>query len=63
MRNAAAQPSQAARDLKDAGLSGRDIAAILRVSAQRASQLLAEVACLAVPNGHETPSVGRLSLP
>ncbi|MGH3245007.1 MAG: hypothetical protein ACRDOI_02150 [Trebonia sp.] len=39
-REAAAQSRKAARDLRDAGLSGRDIAAILRVSAQRVSQLL-----------------------
>jgi hypothetical protein len=39
-REAAAQSRKSARDLQAAGLSGRDIAAILRVSAQRASQLL-----------------------
>lgn len=39
-RDAAAQSRKAARDLSQAGLSGRDIAAILRVSAQRVSQLL-----------------------
>ena len=51
VRNAAAQSRQAARDLKDAGLSGRDIAAILRVSAQRVSQLL---------KGYKTPmATGR----
>jgi hypothetical protein len=53
VRNAAAQSRQAARDLKDAGLSGRDIAAILRVSAQRVSQLL---------KGYKTPmAAGRRS--
>ena len=40
VRDAAAQSRQAARDLKGAGLSGRDIAAVLRVSPQRVSQLL-----------------------
>jgi hypothetical protein len=39
-RAAAARSRKVARDLKQAGLSGRDIAAILRVSAQRVSQLL-----------------------
>jgi hypothetical protein len=39
-REAAAQSRKSARDLRAAGLSGRDIAAILRVSAQRVSQLL-----------------------
>src|SRR5215472_17187337 len=40
LRDAAAPVRQVVRDLKLAGLSGRDIAAILRVSAQRVSQLL-----------------------
>ena len=40
VRDAAARSRQVARDLKKAGLSGRDIAVILRVSAQRVSQLL-----------------------
>ncbi len=39
-REAAARSRKVARDLRDAGLSGRDIAAILKVSAQRVSQLL-----------------------
>lgn len=39
-RAAAARSRKVARDLKQAGLSGRDIAAILNVSAQRVSQLL-----------------------
>ena len=39
-RDAAAQSRRSARDLRAAGLSGRDIAVILRVSAQRVSQLL-----------------------
>ena len=39
-RAAAARSRKVARDLKRAGLSGRDIAAILKVSAQRVSQLL-----------------------
>jgi len=39
-REAAVQSRRTARDLQAAGLSGRDIAAILRVSAQRVSQLL-----------------------
>jgi len=39
-REAAARSCKVARDLRQAGLSGRDIAAILRVSAQRVSQLL-----------------------
>ena len=47
VREAAMQSRKAAGDLKDAGLSGRDIAAILRVSAQRVSQLLKD---------HKTPA-------
>jgi hypothetical protein len=39
-REAAAQSRKVARDLRQAGLSGRDIAAVLKVSAQRVSQLL-----------------------
>jgi hypothetical protein len=39
-REAAAESRKSARDLRAAGLSGRDIAAILQVSAQRVSQLL-----------------------
>ena len=39
-RRAAARSRQAARDLRLAGLSGRDIAAVLKVSPQRVSQLL-----------------------
>jgi hypothetical protein len=39
-REAAAQSRKSARELQAAGLSGRDIASILRVSAQRVSQLL-----------------------
>jgi DNA-directed RNA polymerase specialized sigma subunit len=39
-RAAAARSRKVARDLKQAGLSGRDIAAILKISAQRVSQLL-----------------------
>jgi hypothetical protein len=39
-REAAARSRKVARDLNEAGLSGRDIAAILKVSAQRVSQLL-----------------------
>ena len=39
-REAAARSRKVARDLRDAGLSGRDIAAILTVSPQRVSQLL-----------------------
>lgn len=39
-REAAARSRKVARDLKSAGLSGRDIAAVLKVSAQRVSQLL-----------------------
>jgi hypothetical protein len=39
-RAAAARSRKVARDLKQAGLSGRDIGAILKVSAQRVSQLL-----------------------
>ena len=40
LRAAAARSRQVARQLKQEGLSGRDIAAILHVSAQRVSQLL-----------------------
>jgi hypothetical protein len=39
-REAAARSRKVARELREAGLSGRDIAVILRVSAQRVSQLL-----------------------
>jgi hypothetical protein len=39
-REAAAQSRTVARELRQAGLSGRDIAAVLKVSAQRVSQLL-----------------------
>lgn len=39
-RAAAAQSRDAARQLQDAGLSGRDIAVVLQVSPQRVSQLL-----------------------
>jgi hypothetical protein len=39
-RSAAAKSRAAARSLRDAGLTGRDIAAILKVSPQRVSQLL-----------------------
>lgn len=41
-RNAAAQSREAARQLRRAGLSGRDIAKVLEVSPQRVSQLLKE---------------------
>jgi DNA-directed RNA polymerase specialized sigma subunit len=40
LRAAAARSRQVARQLKQEGRSGRDIAAILHVSAQRVSQLL-----------------------
>ena len=40
LRAAAARSRQVARRLRDEGLSGRDIAVILHVSAQRVSQLL-----------------------
>jgi DNA-directed RNA polymerase specialized sigma24 family protein len=40
LRAAAARSRQVARQLRAEGLSGRDIAAILHVSAQRVSQLL-----------------------
>lgn len=40
LRAAAARSRQVAQRLKQEGLSGRDIAAILHVSAQRVSQLL-----------------------
>jgi DNA-directed RNA polymerase specialized sigma subunit len=40
LRAAAARSRQIAQQLKQEGLSGRDIAAILHVSAQRVSQLL-----------------------
>ena len=40
LRTAAARSRQVAQRLKEEGLSGRDIAAILHVSAQRVSQLL-----------------------
>jgi len=39
-RKAAAQSREAARQLRQAGLSGRDIAKVLDVSPQRVSQLL-----------------------
>jgi hypothetical protein len=39
-REAAAKSRKVARDLRQSGLSGRDIAVVLRVSAQRVSQLL-----------------------
>lgn len=40
LRAAASRSRQVVRQLSDEGLSGRDIAAILHVSAQRVSQLL-----------------------
>ena len=40
LRAAAARTREVAHELKQQGLSGRDIAAILHVSAQRVSQLL-----------------------
>lgn len=40
LRSAAAKSRAAARSLRDAGLSGRDIAAVLKISPQRVSQLL-----------------------
>jgi len=43
-REAAARSRKVARDLRSAGLSGREIAAILDVSAQRVSQLLKSLA-------------------
>ncbi len=43
LRAAAARSRKVARQLKEQGLSGRDIAAILHVSAQRVSQLLKSV--------------------
>lgn len=48
-REAAARSRKVARDLRSAGLSGREIAAILDVSAQRVSQLLKS---LASTSGH-----------
>jgi predicted transcriptional regulator len=42
LRAAAARSRKVARELQQAGLSGRDIAQILKVSAQRVSQLLKE---------------------
>lgn len=39
-RDAATQSRQIARDLRDAGLSGSEIAVVLRVSTQRVSQLM-----------------------
>lgn len=39
-REAAARSRRVAHSLKNAGLSGRDIAVVLKVSAQRVSQLL-----------------------
>lgn len=39
-RQAAAESRAAARSLRQAGLTGRDIAAVLKVSPQRVSQLL-----------------------
>jgi len=39
-RDAAARSREIARRLKDAGLSGADIAAVLKVSTQRVSQLV-----------------------
>ena len=42
-RAAAARSRDVAQELQNAGLSGRDIAAVLRVSPQRVSQLLKDV--------------------
>jgi hypothetical protein len=50
-RAAAVRSREAARELQGAGLSGRDIAAVLQVSPQRVSQLLKDVGVNALLKG------------
>jgi hypothetical protein len=58
-RRAAARSRQAARELRQAGLSGRDIAAVLKVSPQRVSQLLKTSAkANAVGGSAKRPRIG-----